>query len=256
MKNKKSYAVILLGLIIGLGSSVYADQMTFRSNADTFVNGNTTSANYGDWTLARIRWQSDSDWGRNFPLFKFDLSEMPPYVWINWARMRFYVGLVDDHGLGWVDAPTNFCPVAVYNNFEDWDEMTVTYATRPACGTTPVQELEWFGLLGVDDVFFTYDDLISSGGWLEYWDGSEGTGVRDLVQTWADGSNNYGVTIKGTTYYTSSPRYFDLQTKDNPAAVVHPAIIVNFTVIPEPASLTLLSAIAAGLFAVRSGFKI
>ena len=254
MKNIKYYAAILLGLLIGLGSSVYADQMTFRSSADTFVNGNSATANYGDWTLARIRWQSDNDWGRNFPLFKFDLSELPPYVWINWARMRFYVGLADDHGLGWADAPTNFCPVAVYNNFSDWDEMTVTYATRPACSATPVQELEWFGLLGVDDVFFTYDDLISSGGWLEYWDGSEGTGVRDLVQAWADGSNNFGVTIKGTTYYTSSSRYFNLHTREHPTEIVRPGLIVDFTVIPEPVSVSLLGFLAAGLLALRRRF--
>lgn len=257
MKNKNTYVAFLLGLMIGLGSTVYADQITVRASDDSFVNGFVPDDNYGSHTFARLRWQSEADWGRNFPLYKFDLSELPPLVWINWARMRFYVGLTDDDSdPGW-SVTTNFCPVAVYKNLEDWDEVTVTYNNRPACTSNVVQELEHFGLLGVDDVFFTYYDYISSGGWLEYWDGSEGTGIRDLVQEWADGSNNYGVTIKGTTYYVTDPsRYFDLQTKENPAAVVRPSIIIDYMPVPEPASVSLLVVLAAGVLAVRRRFKL
>ena len=255
MKNKNIYATFLLALIIGLGSIVYADKMTFLASDDSFVNGFVPEDNYGSLTFARLRWQTEADWGRIFPLYKFDLSELPPLVWINWARMRFYVGLADDSGPGW-SVTTNFCPVAVYNNLEDWDEVTVNYNNRPACTSIAVQELEHFGLLGVDDVFFTYYDFISSGGWLEYYDGSEGTGIRDLVQEWADGSNNYGVTIKGTTYYVTDPsRYFDLQTKENSSAPVRPSLIVDYMPVPEPAALAILGIFAAGALAVRRRFK-
>ena len=256
MKIKKIYTAFLLGLITIAGSIALADEMTFSASDDAFVGGFSPNVNYGDLTFARIRWQSDDGWGRNYPLYKFDLSALPPVIWVNFVRMRFYVGLSDDLGPGWVDAPTNFCPVAVYKNLENWEEMTVTYSNRPACSATPVQILDWFGLLGVDDVFFTYDDLISSGGWLDYWDGSVGTGIKDMVQEWADGSNNYGVTIKGTEYYTSSSRYFDLQTKENPATSVQPALIIDYTEIPEPAALALLGVFVTGFLAARRGINI
>jgi len=234
------FAYVFLAQIIFVNVA-HADEMTFQASADATAVGGAPTNNYGDWAYARLRHQDAADWGEEYPLFKFDLSALPPVVWVNYVRMRFYVGLGDDAGLHSWDPPTNFCPVAVFNNLQDWNEMTVTYSNRPACESTPVQELEHFGLLGVDDVFFTYDDLISDGGWLDYYDGSEGTGVRDLVQAWADGSNNYGITIKGTTYYvTNSSRYFWLHTKEHPSPEVHPALIVDYTEIPEPVLSVIL----------------
>lgn len=246
MKNKINYAAILLGLIIGLGSIAYADEITVRASADATAVGGYPTNNFGDLGYTRIMYHDPADWGQEYPLYKFDLSGLPPVIWVNWARMRFYVGLGSYLGLHHWNPPTNFCPVAVFNNLQDWDEMTVTYSNRPACGATPVQTLEHFGLLGVDNVFFTYYDFISSGGWLEYWDGTAGTGVKDLVQAWADGSNNYGVTIKGTTYYvTNNARCFWPHTKEHPTAAVHPSIIINYTELPEPLSFGIIGFIIA-----------
>jgi hypothetical protein len=206
--------------------------VTLYTSDDSMAVGANTNGNYGSSTFMRIRHQSSADWGNYFPLVKFDLSALPKNIIVNEARMRFYVGLSDDSGSGWPVAD-NFPAVAIYENLQNWDETTVTFANKPECFTNPVDSLNYFGLIGIDEIYFTGTNLISSGGWLEF----TGEGTKNLVQKWANGTvSNYGITIKGLGDYTDSSRYFDLQTKENSSAAVHPVIIIDFTAVPEPVS--------------------
>lgn len=202
-------ATVLLGLLVGLGGTVRAGERMLPASADAIAIGADPAGNYGTLSFARIRHQASADWGNYHPLVKFDLSALPGNAKIISVRMRFYVGLSDDGGAGWPSAD-DFPVVAIFNNTSAWDESTVTYNTRPSHDSSAVETRDHFGSIGVDEVYFTAPNTISSGGWLEY----TGTGTKNLVQGWADGTiTNYGVTIKGTGAYTDSSRYFDLQTK-------------------------------------------
>jgi len=245
MKIKKTIAVVLLGLLV-VASSAFCVQVTLHTSDDSFVSGAGPNANYGGNTFMRIRHQSASDWGNYFPLAKFDLSPLPSNIVVNSARMRYYVALTDDGGPGW-PAADDFPAVAAYNNLQDWAEGTVTYNNRPTSDAAAADTLDHFGLISVDEVYFTSPNTISSGGWLEY----VGAGMVSLVQDWANGiTPNYGVTIKGTGDYTDTSRYFDLQSKENGNPAVHPTIIVDYTVIPEPATFGLIGCLVA-LFIAR-----
>lgn len=245
MKNKKKCTAILLGLLIVAGSA-FGLEMTLGTTDDAMVVGGAPGGNYGSATSMRIRWQNDADWGRIYPLAKFDISALPNNIVVNWVRLRFYVALADDAGAGW-PAADDFPMVEMYNNLSDWDEGSVTFNTKPTIDAAAAETLDHFGLLGVDDVSFVSPNTISSGGWLEY----VGAGTIALVSGWVDGTiPNYGVTIMGSGAYTDTSRYFDLQTKDNPAGAVHPALIVDYTVIPEPATFGLIGCLAA-LFIAR-----
>ena len=239
-------AVVITDLSAALASSsvdIMDDRgdIKLSTSDDSMAVGADTGGNYGGNSFMRIRHQSSADWGNYFPIAKFDLSELPKRILVNGVRMRFYVSLTDDSGSGW-PADDDFPAVAIFNNLQDWDESTVTYNNRPECFTNPVETLDHFGLIGVDDVYFTSPNLISSGGWLEYTDES----TRSLVQEWANGTtSNYGVTIKGIGAYTDTSRYFDLQSKENSNPDVRPALIVDFTAIPEPVFFSFIGCLAS-----------
>jgi len=193
----------------------------------------------------RLRRQNDT-WGNNYSLAKFDVSTLPANIVVNSVRMRFYTRLV-----GWPGA-TNFSPVAIFNNTQDWDESTVTFANAPTYGATAVKTLDHFGLVGFDDVYFTGANTITSGAWLEY----TGAETIALVEGWANGSiANYGVSIMATEY-VDSDRSFFLQAKENPATSVRPNIVVDYTIIPEPATMGLFGIFALALLAMRHRFGI
>ena len=245
-------AVVITDLTAVLASSsvdILDDrgELTLYTSNDSMAVGADTGGNYGGNSFMRIRHQSSADWGNYFPLVKFDLSELPKRILVNEVKLRFYVALTDDSGPGWPD-DDDFPAVAIYKNLQDWDESTVTYNNRPECFTNPIETLDHFGLIGIDDVYFTGTNSISSGGWLEY----TGEGTRSLVQGWANGTiSNYGVTIKGTGPYTDTSRYFDLQSKENGNPDVHPALIVDFTAVPEPFIIGFIGCLAA-IFIARS----
>ena len=243
-------SVIIIDLVTDLatGSVDILDDrgkaVTLYTSDDSMAVGADTNGNYGSSTFMRIRHQSSADWGNYFSIVKFDISALPKNIIVSEARMRFYTGLSDDSGSGW-PAADNFPTVATYENLQDWDESTVNFCNRPECFTNPVDSLDHFGLIGIDEIYFTGTNLISSGGWLEF----TGEGTKNLVQNWANGTvSNYGITIKGIGDYTDTSRYFDLQTKENSSSAVHPILIVDFTAVPEPFSFGFAGIIAAIFF--------
>ena len=250
MKNKKTYMAILLGLLVGAGSTVCADSIIFSASDDSFVVGSNTGLNRGTLTSANLR-VDNTTWGHNYGLYKFDLSGLPALgagesFQIDAVRMRFYTGL-SNFGAG-----DSFVPVGIYSNQADWDESTVTYANAPAYAAGATEILDHFGLPGTPTPF-TSPDTISAGGWLEY----VGAGTKALVQDWVDGTtSNYGVSIMGTEFFgVNTDKQFLLQTKENPATGVQPRLIVDYTIIPEPATLGLVGFSALAMLIVRRKFS-
>ncbi|MCF7863608.1 MAG: DNRLRE domain-containing protein [Kiritimatiellales bacterium] len=241
MKNSKTFGIGLIGLLAGIGS-VFADQMTLKASDDSWVNGNTPAIgiNYGSDTSAALRYQNTS-WGKNVSLYKFDLSALPANIIVTSVRMRFYTALAAWPG------PTNFAPVAIFQNTQDWSETNVTFATAPTYDAAPVETLDHFNIVA-NPTYFTGANTITAGGWLEF----EGAGTVALVQGWAAGTiANDGVSVWGTGDFLNDGRLFRLQTKENPATSVQPGLIVTYTIIPEPATLGLIGVAAAGVLLLR-----
>ncbi|MEA2069463.1 MAG: DNRLRE domain-containing protein, partial [Verrucomicrobiota bacterium] len=179
MRNIRSILMLLAGCVLLMGQSLFADQLVLEASDDSWVNGSNPSKtnNYGTATRTVIRYQN-ATWGFNYALYKFDTSALPANIEVNSVRMRFYTGLSWNNG-----TPTNFAPVAIFNNTQDWDESTVTFNTAPTYDATATDTREHFGTTENPGNYFTGTNTINTGGWLDY----QGAGTVALVQGWADG---------------------------------------------------------------------
>ncbi|QHI70785.1 DNRLRE domain-containing protein [Tichowtungia aerotolerans] len=225
----KKYIWITAAICL-IAAGVIADQITFSSSDDSWVNGNTSQQgdNYGTVTSIRIRHQNDS-WGNNYGVVKFDLSSLTSMlapgqsVQVTSARIRFFTSFINWSG------PTNFSPIAIFKNLEDWNESTVVWTNAPTMDSSAVQTLEYFGLPEVNQVYFTGTNTVDTAAWLEYTDAN----VAELVEGWLNGTiENYGVSIKATDL-VDSDRMFAPQTKEHVNPAIHPAIIVNYTIVED-----------------------
>ncbi len=226
---KKLMWIIAAMLMLAVGA--VAEVITFHTSDDAWVNGNSGQIgdNYGSQSNIRIRYQNES-WGNNYGLAKFDLSDLTSTlepgqsIQVTSARMRFYTSYIS-----WPAGGAGFSPVAIFPNLEDWDESTVVFSNAPAIDAAAVQTLEHFGLPGVNEVYFTGTNTVDTAAWLEYTDSS----VAQLVQGWLNGTiENYGVSIKATEF-VDTQRTFSPQTKEHTNPAIHPAIIVNYTIVEE-----------------------
>ncbi len=241
MKNRNTILMMLAACLTGLVGIASADQIFLEASDDSWVNGNSQDANNGGATAGVIRYQS-ATWGQNLSLFKFDISTLPANIEVTSVRMRFYTSLSS-----WPVGGTNFAPVAVFNNTQDWDETNVTFANAPTYNATAIETLDHLGA-SWNPVYFTGTNTIDSAGWMEF----QGAGTVVLVQGWADGTiDNFGITMWGAGDFLPDQRSFRPQTKEHSNSALHPEIIVNYTIIPEPATMGLIGFVAAGLLVVR-----
>ncbi len=246
MKINKKHVAILLGLLIG-ASNAFSASIILTNLQDSTALGADPTGNYGAFTIMRIRWESADDWGRYFPLVKFDLAGLPNNIIVNYARFAFWTEATDDGGPGWPGAD-DFPLLSMYNNTADWSESTMTYNTRPSTDAFAIDTSDHFD---PDDIFTAPDTIAANKtGWLFF----DGLGSAALVQSWANGlTNNYGVTISGTGAYTDTARYFDMFSKEHPnfSIGMSPYLYVDYTAIPEPATMILFGIFAVGLLRMR-----
>ena len=243
MKKSKIFTAILLGLIITVGSSVFADSITLPADqAATIFAPNVAQ---GTWTEMRIRWQSDDDWGRNYPIVKFDLFGLTNNIIVNYARFAFWTYTQDDAGTGW-PADDDFPLLSMYKITSPWTEAD---SPEPAIDSTAVETQDSFDPGGAGNKF-TAPDTISANkaGWIFF----DGTAAATLVANWANGvEDNHGIEIQGTGAYTDTSRYFHMPSNDHPTPAVRPYLYVDYTVIPEPATFGLIGLFAAMFIARR-----
>ncbi len=245
MKNRNTTFVLLSACMIGLAGIALADTIFLEASNDSWVNGWTGTAdgnNYGTSATANLRHQN-ATWGNNYALYTFDFSTLPENAVVSSVRMRFYTTTAV-----WPTTPANFAPIAIFNNTEDWDESTVVFTNAPTYAATATETLDHFGLTG-NPVYFTGTNTIVDGtaGWLEF----QSAGTVALVQGWADGTiDNYGISMMGTGDDLNDGRLFVPRTKDASESV-RPEIVVDYTIIPEPATLGLIGFVLAGLLMVR-----
>jgi len=254
MKNKKIHMAILLGLLVGAGSSVCADQVVLGASQDaTIFEPNVAQET---WTEMRVRWQSDATWGRNHPVVQFDLSGLPSLgagesFQINSARFGFWAWTVDDDGPGWA-AADDFPELAMYYNTSAWSASGGPAPTFDGSVSVNTDSLDPDGGGPGAPLKFTAPDSIAAdtAGWLFFDDAIS----ADLVEYWANGLfPNYGIQIQGTGTYTDTSRYLHLSSSEGGVA---PQLVVDYDIIPEPATMGLLGVFGAAMLVVRRKFMI
>lgn len=254
MKNKKIHMAILLGLLVGAGSSAFADQVVLGASQDaTIFEPNVAQET---WSEMRVRWQSDADWGRNHPLVQFDLSGLPALgagesFQITSARFGFWAWTHDDGGSGWA-AADDFPELAMYYNTSTWSDAGGAMPTFDGSQSVTTDSLDPDGGGPGAPLKFTAPDSInaSTAGWLFFDDALSAT----LVQYWVDGLlPNNGIQIQGTGTYTDTSRYLHLSSSEGGVA---PQLVVDYNIIPEPATLGLLGVFGTAMLVVRRKFRI
>ncbi len=240
MKNKKVFIAIFLGLLVVVGNA-FADNVTLSVNQDATVFA--PNITQGSWEEMRIRWQSDDDWGRNYPLIEFDLSGLPGGITVNYARFAFWTHTQDDANAFW-PADDDFPLLSMYKVTSSWSDAG---GTQPSIDVTAVDTCDHFD--DPDDFFVDPNTIAANkAGWTFFDD----LGAATLVAGWANGTiSNYGIEIRGTGAYTDTSRYFHYISSDNASTSVRPYLYVDYTVIPEPASLILFGIFAVGLLRMR-----
>ena len=184
-----------------------ADELTFYSTDDTFLEEPSPNVNFGDWDRMVARNTGAGPWEED-PLVRFDISSIPPGTDIPSATLHLYYYRWDDNYSGGR-------PLRCRRVTSDWSENTVTWNTRPTWASEITDQI----------------NVPGSYQWME-WD------VTDDVQAFVDGEEtDYGWIIRDETYWGGSniPRTF-FRTKEHD----DPGLWPYLEVVPEPGTLGLL----------------
>lgn len=222
-------AVLEFAVVLSVVSGL-AEQVIVYPSDDAMLIGNNGGGNYGETGSMYLRHQN-ATWGNNYSVAKFDLTTIPAGAEITSVGMRFYTGLVS-----WPESPTNFSPISVFQNNEDWDESSVTFNTAPAYDPTAVETTDRF----MGDIRFAGTNIINSSvlGWLQF----SGESMVELVQGWVDGSiDNFGVSVAATGDYLSDGRIFSLKTSEQLNQSIWPYIVIDYEIPRKGMMFSLLS---------------
>ena len=242
MKNKKKYTAILLGLLVGAGGSAFADTIAVHSADTALLVGGSPAANFGG--IMRLRHDNTADWGNEKAVEKFDIAAIQATlgvgesVVVNSARIGFWASRT---GGSWDGAQT-YPEITLHMNLSDWDGSTVTWATAPSLYIAANSSANTIGIID-----FTANPLTSDG-WLYFDDAL----TAAMVEGWVNGTiADYGVTVGVNGPVTDTTRLLDLQTAD-----WGNELFVDYTIIPEPATLGLVGMVGAAMLVVRRKFMI
>ncbi len=118
--------------IAWLGRVASADAATLQLDAvaDTFVNSDSPTMNFGNFTFAEVGTLGPPKFAVERALLSFDLSTIPNGTPITRARLQFVI-------TGAVPDPPNFS-ATVARLASGFDENTVTWDTQPAIVPAPI----------------------------------------------------------------------------------------------------------------------
>lgn len=167
---------------------------------DSHVTLNFPNDNYGQDELVSVG-RFESLIRRGF--YQFDLSSVPADAFVISANLT-------------TDTLSNFNPAVfhVHEVLGAWDENTITAGNAPSYGS----------------LISEYNNNGESG--LKVFD------IRDFVQNWANGGNNYGVMIKLEDESVQETNYISLTSTENTGPSDKPVVEIVYSQPPSTPSLT------------------
>jgi hypothetical protein len=237
--------IVLQGLLVGLlPLSVQALTISLPAAADTSLRRDVnTTSNFG---AANIMYLRENGSSRDFKGYmRFDLSGLGP-ITINSATLTLYSldadsATNDPRSDSIVDGRFQLHGVneVAGNTPQNWDELTITYANAGAD-----RDLTNVTALDTETITGTVPNQTIT---------VTGTGILSFLQGRVDSATNSGLTtfildFPGPT----SDRGYQLATKENANAALHPVLTLDYT-IPEPASFALLGLAIIGTGLCRRG---
>jgi len=179
------------------------------ATADSRVAAQTPTTNYG--TETRFIVQAKNTSGRQRGLIQFDLSGIPAGSTINSATFSSYyysytLASFDPEGRTYY----------LYQNTEPWTETGVTWNNQP--GYTTSQEAS--------------TAMPSSFGWVD-WD------VTGIVQTWVDGTDNYGFVMRDSNEIPGTNKVAQFYSREYGSNA--PTLEISYTSGAAPSGSYILS---------------
>ena len=180
-------------------------QETFYSLADSFININFPTLNYGDGNQMHVGY--DAYTGLYFcSLVFFYISSLPSNQNILGATLKIYL-------VGASDFPNASPTISTYRITSNWAEGTVTWNNAPSIG----------------EVYGSRSILHNALGWHEF-------DVTDLVRSWYDGTyQNYGIWLDYSDIDVPADYSFrSFSTREGDFA---PELVVQYEPIPSPPTI-------------------
>ena len=215
---KKVVITICLG-VLGFACLAGADTITISTDADAGNYNGTPDTNYGTGNFNLNAGASKKGF------FHFDVSAIPAGSTINSVQMKVYVN--------WVQASDAYY-VKLYKVDNEWAETEVTWNNRKTGIAWNTPGGDYSTLVG--DGY----GLGSTKGWKTV---AAGANLVNLVQGWLDGTiPNYGVVLQREGS-SGGQRGLDSREGGNAAY-----LSIDYTPVPEPATIGLLTLGMFGLF--------
>jgi len=246
-------AVVLLTLVL-LAGFAQADAVTFQQGingyagtSDTWLGYNDDLENFGnDWDIhVRHDWYGTYD--DRVTLIKFDLGSLPSNAVITGASLSLLY--YDDYNISGDDSLT----VSAYRMLKSWTEGTGGSGNGRTGASWYYQyaypsTTQWYngGARGVNQDRQTNPDasvtLYNIDGYA--WTTFSGSSITASVANWyADPSQNFGWALDYTSYSDSTDGaiFHSSEYSTSPADYVwRPKMTIDYYIVPEPATLSLL----------------
>jgi len=207
MKVKLSIVLMALCLLTTQG---FADIITLNPSYDTWLDKSNPDTSYG--SSSTLEWAGATN---RQALFQFDLSSIPSGATINSAHIDAFL-----------EAQNGDSYYYAYQVISAWDEnATFNNRTSGTPWNNPGGDFNGSPAYG-NGQFFDADTNA-------YYT-LTGSNFKDLVQDWVDGTeNNYGIIVQRKYGSTAQNATFTSSEAGSNA----PRLVVDYTAIPEPASL-------------------
>ncbi len=263
----------VLVAIFSLPSTAPADQVTLNATRDNTIyreaaGPNAASNGVGDHFVAGTQGSASA---LRRGLVRFDLTGLPPSIQVDRVALELTFQ-------GPTNMETQSRVVSLHRLLADWGEGTSNAGPggTPGAGNganASTGDATWRYRFFDTQPWTSYNPAVTTSGGGDFasdpsaaatvgidpgvlvvWEtirGGAPTGLIADVEAWlADPASNFGWLLKGDESVSRTARRF--YSKDEANAAFHPRLVVDYTIIPEPATLMM---VAAGGLALATALR-
>lgn len=224
-------SVLLFNAVVSADQIILKNGLNgYNGTTDTYIDEDNETTNYGSlWYMQTYMTYDDSD---EASLVKFDLSgKIPQNAQITSASLSLWVNeLINMTSSDWLQ-------VGAYRirNYKDWVETQANWNVFK--GST------WWATVGCENTSF--DRYSNPDSHLTFYNTSQinryySWDVTSSVQSWYNGTEQNNGWLVRAVAHDGGTDGIKMNTKDG-GSDYRPYLLINYNIIPEPATLILLS---------------